>query len=291
MLKNGVCEYVTVLGFFDGIHIGHKKLISEARAKAQELSLKTAVFTFASLPTKDNSERRILTSDERCDLLLALGVDAVYESGFEDVKDMDAESFVKEILIEKMHTRAAFCGKSFKFGRGAKYTCDDMRCELERYGAALYTVDEEAVSDKKISSSEIKKYIENGEIERANSLLCEPYFISSTVIHGRGVGRKLGFPTVNADIPVGKVVLKNGVYKSKIVCEGKEYDALTNVGSCPTFKKRKIHTESFMPDFEGDLYEKNIRIYFLEFLRDEIKFENEKRLISQIKEDIERARR
>lgn len=284
-------DCVAVLGYFDGIHAGHKKLICEAAALAKSLSLPLAVFTFSSLPTKDKSERRLLTREERAEVFFSLSVSVIYEIDFDDVKDMDAESFVKEILIRKMRTRVAFCGKSFRFGRGAEYTAEDLKSELERHGAALKTVEETELSGRKISSSEIKKYVEEGEIEKANSLLCEPYFIDSVIVRGRGVGRKLGFPTLNIDIPSEKIILKNGVYKSQVLCEKKSYPALTNVGSCPTFKERKIHAESFIPDFEGDLYGKRVRIYFLEFLRDEKKFESKEALIIQIKEDIERARK
>lgn len=283
-------ESVVVLGFFDGVHRGHKRLIEKAREKASELSLPLAIFTFSSLPTKYGSDFRILTEDERDGVLAELGVDKIYTANFAAVKDMSAEEFVKTVLIDKLHTRVAFSGSDFRFGMGARGSFCDLKAEMIKNGADAFCIDEVVVSGEKISSSKIKELLKRGFIREANALLTLPYFLDGTVVKGRGVGKSLGFPTVNCDIPSEKAILKNGVYRTKIICGEESYDALTNVGACPTFEERQIHAESFLLDFDGDFYTKRVRIVFLDFLREEVKFENHNMLIEQIKKDVQTSK-
>ncbi len=287
---DSIGESVAVLGFFDGVHKGHEALIGSARKKADELKLSLAVFTFSSLPTKRHSESRILTEAERDGVFSSLGVDLVYTVDFEAVRNMDGRDFVKNVLIDRADIAIAFCGENFRFGRGAKCAFDDLKREMQKAGRDAFSVPELSLQGEKISTGKIKEMIISGDITLANSLLSCGFFIENTVVHGLGLGKRLGFPTVNIEIADEKIKPKSGVYKSLAVCEGKEYKAITNIGKCPTFNERKIHAESFILDESVDLYEKNVRIFLQEFIREEIKFESAELLSEQIKKDIEKAR-
>jgi riboflavin kinase/FMN adenylyltransferase len=286
----GVDSTVTVLGFFDCIHRGHESLIKNAKEYAEKTGAAVSVFTFEILPTKHKHSSRILRSDEREELLLSLGVDKIYTADFEDVKNMDANTFVNEILIGKIGTRAAFCGENFHFGKGAKYTFSDLKEEMAKAGADAFSVAELCFENSKISSSDIKDLISNGKIKLANSLLFERFFIENDAVRGRGVGRTLGFPTVNLEIQSDKIKPRCGVYKSTVRIASSDYPAITNVGSCPTFDLRPVHLESYI--LEGELSQSigRVRVYLEDFLRDEVKFENAELLKKQIKKDIETIR-
>ncbi len=283
-------ENVVALGCFDGIHKGHAKLILSAKKTAVALGVPLSIFTFASLPTKSHGDKKILSDSERSSLLTEMGVDRIYEFEFEKIKDMDAETFVNDVLIKNLHTRAAFCGETFRFGKNASYDKNDLSDQLSKHNKEAFFVKDELDENEKISSSAIKKLLTESKIKEANSLLYVPYFIESSVVHGRGVGKKLGFPTLNTEIDERKLPLKNGVYKTEIFCDGATYKSITNIGICPTFEERTLHAESFIFDFDGDLYGKKVRIYFLDFIREEVKFEFEEQLIEQVKKDIEIAR-
>lgn len=281
---------VTVLGFFDGVHKGHEMLIAAAKNKAENIGAMTAVFTFSDLPTKQASGERIFTESERESVFASLGVDRVYTADFESVRNMDAKTFVNEVLVNEIHTRVAFCGENFKFGKGAAYGFSDLKESMECFGGEAFFISELSFGERKISTSVIKNLISEGDISLANSLLCCDFFIESEVERGRGVGKALGFPTLNQKIGNGKIKPKSGVYKSRVLCEKNEYSAITNIGSCPTFREREIHAESFVLDKDVDFYGKNVRVYLEEFVRDEIKFESAELLARQIKKDIEYIR-
>lgn len=281
---------VCALGFFDGVHKAHAALLKKAREKADELGIPLTVFTFSSLPTKDKAKARLLTQAEREELLLSLGVDRIYTVDFSDVCNMSAREFVQEILVGRLDTRVAFSGEDFKFGKGGVTDASELRALMRELGRDALTIKEVSIDGRKISSSDIKALIAKGDVKGASTLLSRPYFVSGTVEHGRRVGRRLGYPTLNTAFSEGKLIPKRGVYKSSVYCDGKAYRAITNVGTCPTFDERELHAESFLLDECGELYGREVKVYFLDFIRDEMKFESADTLSRQITEDVNKIK-
>lgn len=287
--KNGeninIGESVIALGLFDGIHIGHRNLLKTAKKCADKIGLPTTVFTFYSEDELPKSPLRIYSTKEKLSILASLGIDNVILARFKDIADVSPEEFVRGILIKKLGCRVAVAGPDFRFGKGAVGNIEVLKTLIFGMGREL-VVEEEWQSDgEKISTSLIKRLLSEGKTERANKLLVTPYFIDSDVIHGDGRGKTLGFPTINTEFTNGQNLLRRGVYRTATLIDDKIYTGITNVGECPTFEKRAPHAETYIIDYDGDLYGKRVRIYFLEHLRDEKKFKSKKELIMQINVD------
>ena len=188
-----------------------------------------------------------------------------------------------------MNAKIAVAGYDFRFGSGAQGDAALLLNTMKSAGLDCVIEKEQKIGKEKISTTKIKELLSIGDVKTARQFLGMPYFIRGEVKRGNGVGHTLGFPTVNTDFEDGKVLLKRGVYRTAIDIDGTLYSGLTNVGSCPTFKERNLHAETFILDFSGDLYGKNISIYFLGFLREEKQFNSPKELILQINVDKNRA--
>lgn len=272
------------LGFFDGIHLAHRQLLKRTREIAKNENLVFTVFTF---PSEDSfkGDHTLYSTDEKLSILESIGVQTVILADFKSVSQISPEKFVKNSLIGDMHCRAAVAGYDFRFGKGAVGNADLLSTLLLSSGAKCFIEDEMKIGRKKISTTGIKAMLKEGKIEEANKFLGAPYFIKTKVTHGVGLGKKLGFPTVNTDFKHCSPPLKQGVYRTAVDISGSLYSSLTNVGSCPTFGERDVHAETFIIDFSGNLYEEEIRIFFLGYLRDEKRFNSDKELIMQINVD------
>ena len=279
---------VIALGLFDGVHEGHRRLLSTAKKAAEEKGLTFAVFTFrASCKIKGSTV--VYTDEEKLSLFEELGVDAVILADFSDVSKICAESFVRDSLVSDMGCRAAVCGYDFRFGKERAGNAEFLRAALQKLGAECLIEDEHRLYGEKISTTKVKKLLENGDLETARLYLGAPYFILASVEHGRGVGKGLGFPTVNTPLPEERAPLKRGVYRTAALIDGVLYTGITNVGTCPTFDEREVHAETYIVGYSGDLYGDKIKIFFLGFLRDEKKFSSPEELIMQINIDKNRA--
>ena len=284
------CGSVTTLGFFDGMHLAHRALIKEAKSVAKEQNLPVVVFTFSGNGNLiKSSSARLFTDEERLALIEKCDVDYTVIADFSVMKDMSAEDFVTEFLVGALNTQVGVCGFNFRFGKNAQSTSKTLSELMQKEGRRAVILDEYLYNGKTLSSTYIRELISENNLSEAGKLLGIPYFISGKVEHGMGLGRKLGIPTVNTDIPQGKLVPTFGVYLTALNLDGKIYKALTNVGSCPTFSEREAHIETYILDFNGDLYGKDIKIYFIAFLREEKKFSNEKELLMQINIDKNKA--
>lgn len=280
-------ERAVALGFFDGVHLGHRAILAEAGRLAKKHGLILSVFTFTQ-ESDIKGGGRLLTNEGKLKLLSECGVSEIVLADFESVKDMTAERFVRELLVDYAHTRIAVSGRDYRFGKGAASDADDLKALMQSYGSDAYTVDDVTVCGEKVSTTRIKSLLADGKVEKANMMLGAPYTLDAVVMHGRGVGRALGFPTVNSSLE--DTPLRHGVYKSSLKCELGVFPALTNVGVCPTFEAREVHAETYLIDSSVDLYGKSVEITLLEFLRDEIAFSSEKELKMQINIDIKRAK-
>jgi len=261
------------------VHTGHLKLIDRAKT----LNLPVGILTISGA----KSGRELFTLAEREKIFSDVGLDFVLEAEFSsDFKNISAESFIKS-LIENIRVKAFVCGKDFRFGRGA---VGDGEFIFRSTGIPVYIEDIALDDGVKISAGAIKNYIENGKIEKANSLLVYKFSLCSTVLHGRAEGRKMGFPTVNMEYPEGKVKLKSGVYGGYTYIQGKKYKCISNLGGAPTFGVKKELFETYIDGFNGDLYGKNIAIFPSFALRDIKKFSSAEELKTQLSADIKSLR-
>ena len=193
---------------------------------------------------------------------------------FENVRGMSAEDFVTGLLIGELGCTVAIAGRDFRFGYRATGDVTLLRSLIETAGGECIACDDVTMHEHKISTTEIKKHLAEGNVAAANEMLGAPYFLEAVVEHGRGVGRTLGFPTVNCPLTGKEGLLKHGVYAGKIVTRGGTYPTLTNVGVCPTFEERPEHAEAFILDFEGNIYGERVRIYLTSYIRPEMKFDS-----------------
>ena len=277
---------VVALGFFDGVHIAHRSLIAEAKKASDESSLPLIIFTFSGADAAlKSSVRRLLTDEEKLALLEECGADCTVIADFSVFKEMQAENFVCDFLIQRLNARVAVCGFNFRFGKDAAGDCSILHELMHKSGRSAKILSEYTKSGKTVSSTDIKRLIESKKLTEAALLLGKPYFLSGKVSHGFGLGKKLGIPTINMNLPAGKFIPPNGVYFTITETSSARYVSMTNVGSCPTFEERPSHAETFILDFDENLYDCNVKIYFIRFLREEKKFSSAEELIMQIKLD------
>lgn len=277
---------VVALGFFDGVHLAHRTLIAKAKDIAEQKKLRLVIFTFAGDDKLIKADsKRLFTDNEKLSLLEECGADLTVIANFTVFSGLAAENFVTDFLIRSLGAAVAVCGYNFKFGKGASGDSETLCKLMKSSGAEAEVVEEYNVDGVPLSSTYIRTLLSERRIREAAKLLGKPYFISGIVSHGLGLGKKLGIPTVNVELPSGRFVLPAGVYATVTAVGDKLFPSLTNVGVCPTFNERQIHTETFILNFNDDVYNENIRIYFVDFLRNEKKFSSAEELLMQINVD------
>lgn len=293
-IENYNCQNNTAitLGKFDGLHRGHQKLIEQVKKYADK-QIKSVVFSFDMIPffEKQGKQKHILmTREEKC-LRLEKQVDYLIECPFvEQIYTMEAETFIEEILVKKFHAKYVVVGTDFHFGhqkRGDIYLLEKYQ---RQYGYKLIVIEKEMYEEREISSTFIKEEVREGNMEKVRELLGYPYTIAGVVEYGEQLGRKLGFPTMNV-IPAGeKLLVPNGVYISSVVLDDKEYRAISNVGCKPTVSdKREKSVETFLLNYAGNAYGKEIQIGLYKFVRAERKFSSIEKLKEQLYLDIKEA--
>lgn len=287
--KPNTKNLAVALGYFDGVHVGHRALISELIRISEEDGLSPCVFTFANLPPKTQKTPTTLYNiDDKLKIFEQLGIEIVILADFDSISAMSGEEFVKDVLIGDFDTRVALCGFNFRFGRCAHAGAADLVELMSKHGTRAEILDEQTVGDVSVSATEIKNLLSEGKIEGANALLGTPYFVRGKVEKGLGLGKAYGFPTVNTPIRSDSPLL-GGVYRTAVRIGEKLYTGVTNVGTCPTIEKRDVHAETLISDFEGSLYGQELYIYFLGYMRKERLFDSVDRLRDQIYADKEQA--
>lgn len=227
------------------------------------------MFTFCASPSGNSA---VLTGRDKERLLEDAGISTLYSLDFAQVRDWQAEDFVRRVLFGACNARRLCCGEDFRFGKGAAGDVALLRSLCQEAGVELYVVPPVEDGGEKVSSTRIRKAVEAGDIPTANRLLGRPFGFSLEVIHGNHIGTGLGTPTINQAIPEGFVLPRFGVYASWCRVGGQFFYGVTNVGVKPTVGSDKVLAETWMPEFSGDLYGKRVRVFLLEFLRPERKF-------------------
>ena len=274
-----------ILGYFDGIHLGHQFLIEKAKNDAK---FETVLMTFSkpiqSILNKDNPPDVLTSLDDRFRIVSKLGIDAFYVLNIdENFVNLSAKDFIK--LLEDLNVKEVFCGSDFRFGKNRLGTPE----LLQKY-FNTNVIDLVLDHNQKISARDIKYLINGGIIKEANRLLGHNYLISGSVIHGLGIGRKIGFPTMNIKLSDNYVLPKFGVYKTIAYIDGVPHRAVTNVGVNPTIDDSdKVTVEIHVENYTAENYSETIQLEFIDFVRPEMKFSSLEELQKQISDDIRKV--
>lgn len=291
-LKSCTKQSAVALGSFDGIHIGHQAVIDEA-VKGETAGLTPTVFTFEASPRVQldgKPSAMLMTNLQKIKLLEACGIQQVYLIPFSAVMNLTAQEFVSEILVKVCNAKKACCGFNFSFGCGGKADSNELKKLCAAYDIAVQIVPAVTVGGKPVSSTRIRELIVAGEVGKAAELLGRPFGFDFTVVRGRQLGRQLGAPTINQPFPEEFILPKFGVYASHVYVDGKRYYGVTNVGVKPTVGSDCALAETWIPDFSGDLYDKNVQVELLEFVRPEKKFSDLEALRTEILRNKESAK-
>lgn len=280
------------LGKFDGIHLGHRLLLNEI-LKHKELT--PSVFTFMTeFPGAEKEAapkgKFIYSEKEKLVVLEDIGIKRTVLFPFnEETRNISPEDFIEKFLIGKMDARFICVGTDFRFGRDRRGNAGMLKAFAAKYGYTIKIFNKIKSEDGIISSTLIRKKIEDGDIKEANALLGRTYFIEGTVVHGNALGRRLDMPTANIYPWEGKVLLPPGVYASTLVLDGKRYPSVTNIGRKPTVGSDRTVVETCILGFDKDIYGCRIFVEFHEFLRPEKKFPDIMQLKTQMERDKKRA--
>jgi riboflavin kinase/FMN adenylyltransferase len=280
-------------GVFDGVHLGHKKIIERMM---DIKNTKKIVLTFYNHPediiNKNKTIRYITTRGQKEEILRNMGVEMIVYIHFNDeVKNTTADDFIKKYMLDKFDLKKVTVGFNNRFGKDGQGSGELLIQMGKRHAYDVEIVDKVCLHDEIISSTTIRKALLDGNIEKANAMLGRAFYVTSTVINGKRLGRKLGFPTANLRMPEDLVMPQNGVYLTKTIVHDSEYYSITNVGQNPTFKNHPYRIETFIIDFDENIYDKEIKVCFLKKIRDEKKFESLDELKKQIYNDTNCAKK
>ena len=274
------------LGFFDGVHLGHKTVIESAVDFARKNGNKSAIITFAEHPCcilRGTQPEYILTKTEREKAIEALGVDYLYELDFMSISNLTADEYLKDVLVKYFSPKSISTGWNHSFGCKKSGNVEFLRENQEKYGYKYFELPPKMLDDEIISSTCIRNYLSKGEIEHANKMLGREFEISGEVIKGQQIGRTIGFRTANIKYPTELVELPHGVYTVKTNF-GK---GIANYGSRPTVNGSGTLLEVHILKFNQDIYGKKLDVKFEKMLRPERKFASLKELKQQITTDIQ----
>lgn len=283
------------LGKFDGVHLGHQKLISIVKEKAEEQGLLSVMFTFDRIPLSicpQKNQHFLSTNSERRMLCENYGIDVEVEYPFTTtLMNMEPEEFVSDILINKLKAKVIVVGTDYCFGRDRSGNVEFLISNAAKYGYETIVVEKEKFQDKDISSTYVREELKLGHMETVNVLLNRPYSITGIVAKGNQLGRKLEIPTINVYPTEIKLLPHNGVYASRILIDGVWYYGVTNLGTKPTISDGyEVSVETNVFDFDKDVYGNRVEVALYHFLRQEMKFENVEALKKQMESDASFAK-
>lgn len=284
---------VVALGKFDGVHRGHQAIMKEVLEQAEAEKMGSMVFSFTNTPESlagGGKTALLTTTDEKRELLRAMGIRKQIEARFtKGMRDMPAEHFLRDILIGRYGMKRIVAGPDCSFGAGREGNVEFLKAQADRYGYELTVVEKVREGNEVISSSLIKELILQGRLEEAAKMMGRPFSFRSRVVYGAGLGHELGFPTANQNLPEGKILPPYGVYFSRVWVGDESYYAMSNLGVKPSLKgDGGVGLESYLFDFEGDLYGKIIRTELLSYIRTEERFDSIEALKQQLKIDYDR---
>ncbi|MBC7076525.1 MAG: bifunctional riboflavin kinase/FAD synthetase [Syntrophomonadaceae bacterium] len=283
------------LGNFDGVHLGHKKLISEMVDKARFGKGVTAALIFAPHPSQvlnpDNAPKLLVTAERKAELLQELGLDILIYTPFTlELSKWSPETFVERIVVNKLHTKEVFVGFNYTFGNKGLGTPELLSKLGEKYGFGVNIIPPVKINGETVSSSLIRCALDIGDIQRAYNMLGYYPMLEGIVVKGEQRGSVIGFPTANLEVSPDLNVPGKGVYAAIAVIGSERYKCVVNIGSKPTFHDNyPLSVEAHLLDYKGDLYNRHLQLYFLERIRGEKRFSSAEELAQQIELDCKQA--
>lgn len=285
---------VVTLGKFDGLHLGHQMLVKHV-VDLKRNGYQSVMFTFSLHPSNlfsDTEVELIYTEEEKVKRLKELGIDVLIAYPFTmETASLSAESFIKEVLVEKLDAKVIVVGSDYRFGHKRQGDIHLLQQYAEECGYEVIVYDKVIIDKEEVSSTRIRNEIQAGHMEQVTRLLGKPYSITGEVLHGKKLGRTLGMPTVNLVPADYKLLPPNGVYTSKTIIDGISYDSVTNVGIKPTVSEEKVrNVETYIFDYDGNLYGRCIEVEFYYYQRQEKRFDSLEQLKEQMQIDIQTAK-
>lgn len=288
---------VVTSGTFDGVHLGHQKILARLKEISNQNGGETVVLTFWPHPrmvvSEDSQGLQLLsTLEEKIEVLTDLGIDHLLIVPFtRSFSELSSEDYIQQILVDQIGTKKLVIGYDHRFGRNRAGSFDFLKKNAPHYGFEVEEIPREDIEETAISSTRIRHTLSSGHIEEANSLLGRPYSLSGTIVKGKQLGRQLGFPTANVQVSsFHKLIPCNGVYIIRAIYEGQSYQGMLNIGTNPTVDGTVKTIEANIFDFDKDIYGEKLQIEFLKYLRPEKKFDGLATLITAISNDKEAAK-
>ncbi len=287
-------ESFVTIGIFDGVHIGHQRIIRTLKKMAGRKK-RTVLVTFSPHPVRFFSPGgrfyEITSIEERIELIRPFSLDYLVVADFDEpLSEMAPKRFIKEVLLEKFRARGVVVGYDFLFGKGRKGDTDLLKREGERRGFSVQVVEPVTFMGSIVSSTRIRELVLSGRVREASLFLGRHFLIRGKVVHGAGRGKSLGYPTANLAFSQGLLPLP-GVYAVRVLVDKSLKRGVCSIGFNPTFGEKSLRVEVYIFDFEEDIYGEDISLYLIDRIRDERKFAGGKELVSQIKSDIRQAQK
>lgn len=288
-IKSGL--WCIALGSFDGVHLGHMKLIELLKEESKLHGTESMIYTFRKHPRKilmpDKHIYLITDNEKRAEIMESLGVDMLYLEDFNKVKDMSAEAFVKNILVESFNAKSVVVGYNYRFGIKGEGDAEILKQYGEKYGFKVNVVDAVEIYGHTVSSSLIRHTIRSGSVDKVADYLGRDFSVHGKVIYGKQNGEVMGIKTANIDVKKDITLPKKGVYYTSTIVRGKLYKSISNIGFNPTFDGESLSVETHLIDFNDNIYGEEIEIFFHKHTRDELKFVSMEELVKQIRMDLQ----
>ena len=280
------------LGMFDGVHLGHLSIINKLSEIAGKEQLESAILSFWPHPRKflnpDDNVKMLNTLEEKLELLEKSGIQNIFLKTFdEEFRNLTGTEFCEQVLVDKLNVKHIIIGHDHTFGKNKSGNFDLLKSLSDELGFKVNQLEAVQRNDLNVSSTKIRIALSEGRIQDANEMLGYHYPLTGKVIHGKKLGRTIGYPTANIEVPINKLLPKKGAYIVEVRIDGEFYKGMLSIGTNPTIddKNESLHTEVYILDFDRDIYGKEITIRFRDFLHDEIKFEGLEKLIEKLDED------
>jgi len=291
-----ISHAVVTSGTFDGVHLGHQKILHRLSELARKNKGETVLLTYWPHPRlvlypKEHHLRLLSTFEEKVELLRGFGIDHLIKLPFtQEFSQMSSVDFIQQILVEKIRTKCLVIGYDHKFGKNREGSFDYLQAHSKALGFDIEEISRQDVEEMGVSSSKIRTALESGDLLTATSYLGRPYSLSGEVVEGQQIGRSIGFPTANILVKDDyKLLPKNGVYAVNVQVENRQYKGMLNLGNRPTVAGEQKTIEVHLFDFSENLYAMNVTVAFIHFLRDEKKFADLAALKAQLILDQEKA--
>ncbi|GAA0874530.1 bifunctional riboflavin kinase/FAD synthetase [Wandonia haliotis] len=289
---------VLTIGTFDGVHLGHQKILEKIKRRAEEIGGETVLFTFHPHPRtvlfpEHHNLKLIQTQEEKLDKLRRIGVDNIIVYPFsKEFSRTPATSFVRDYLVNKIKVHTIVIGYDHQFGKNREGSLEHLQELAPMFGFEVIEISAREVDDVNVSSTKIRKALERGDIQTANTFLGEPFQLTGKVVKGKGIGRGIGYPTANIEVADElKMIPANGVYAVRCQVKGRIVSGMMNIGVRPTLDDSETRTiEVNLFDFREDIYDEKILVEVIQFLRSEKRFESIDELILQIQHDEKTTR-